>query len=170
MVKIIVGIIIFILLLFLPIELTFSKSNTTIVNARILFISFKIPKLKGKGIDVRKIKSNVSPFYFGVKYLLGYSKIKITSFEFLTVNELSEKPYLSTTKFIVISSLLAFIAANSKEYDYSAQRYIVTEKNDNSVPNITVKVNFLLFRLIISLILVAYYKIKNAIGVRKKYV
>lgn len=168
---IVVCTVIFILLLFLiPITIHFEKNEKTTVKLKIFFIPVKLPQIKGKGIKIKNIKNNVSPLYCGIKYLLGYSRVRICVLEFLTVFDLAEKPYLSCIKFISISSLLAFVAANSREYDYDAKRYIVTERKDAQKTKITFTASFLLLRLIISLLLVAYYKIKNAIKERVEYV
>ncbi len=168
---IVVCTVIFILLLSLiPITIHFEKDEKTTVKLKIFSLTVKLPQIKGKGIKIQNIKNNVSPLYCGIKYLLGYSRVRICVLEFITVFDLAEKAHLSYAKFIAISSLLAFVAANSKQYDYEAKRYIVTEEKDLQNTKITFIATFLLFRLIISLILVAYYKIKNVIKERVEYV
>ena len=169
MTVIIVAFVTLILLLFTPIELIISKREQTKIKARFWFIYFNIPKLKAQGFNYTDVKCSVKPLYCAIKYLLGKSRVTVHELVFLNVFDLAEKTYPSILRFITASVILTLLSEMAGEYKYHANRYVITEQNTED-SELKISIRFLLFRLIISLILVAYYKMYNANNERRKNV
>lgn len=162
MIGVIIAVVIFILLLFTSIELNFTRTNTTKVILHVFFFYFKLPNKNDKGLDFRKILSSAMPIYKGASYLLSKSSLAIEEITYISIFDLTEKPFLSITKFISTSVTLGLASERVKKFAYRAKRYIITEQKEQ-VTNISISVKFILLHLIIFLFLVAYYKVDNTI-------
>ena len=145
-----------ILLLFLPINIIFLKDSK---EKKFYIWGIKIPSIKTKGIGLKRLNNNIAPIHKGVNYLINYTSVNLVEFTPVSVFDLAEKPISSITKIISTSSLLAYFSYNCKNFVFSYKRYIVTEVEANK-SKIKIKATFLLFRLIISLFIVAYYKLR----------
>ena len=152
-----------IILAFLPIRLIYCKTKKTQVYLKILFFTVKLPSKKQKNNYFNLIKSIMRPLYNALPYLLGGTRLYIDDFIFINVLDLAEKPISVITKIVSTSSILAFITSMAKSVEFKTQRYVVTELSKNQLPSIKIEASFFLYRVIIFISLVAYYKIKATI-------
>ena len=150
---------IIILILFYRVEisLTVNKDFRLIIDLGIFTITLSDFKSKG-----RRKKRNIEAYYHGFNTLIRGSSIEILR---LTVTDLSlfeKNHFKNILLFILTSSLLPIILTDAKRVEFNNGSYLI-EATEESIPDVYIKVNFLILRLIISLLTVAYYKIKYAL-------
>ena len=108
-------------------------------------------------------KGLITPIFKSLRYLFRKSEVDIHRLRLFGTERLSEGtgPIFA---FISISSLLSYIAKNSKSFKISDRAYLITPPfaNEDAAPYINLSLKFSFACLFISVIIFVYYLIRNS--------
>ena len=152
-----------IILAFLPIRLIYTLEKEPLINLKILIFDIKI-KLKSKKQNKHRLQIQLLySVYSALPFLLGGTKIIIQEFLFINVLDLAQKPFSVIFKITATSTLLAYIISLAKDVYFTSDKYFITDADKDTLPKAKIEAHVFLYRVIIFLFLVVYYKIKATV-------
>ena len=102
------------------------------------------------------------PLFHAVKILLRGSSLHIERLILSNFSTMTESFGKQAVLYIFGSSLIPLAAQNARRVSYTDNAYL-TDVCENNLPDVSVRLDFFLIRLIISLFAAVYYKIKYTI-------
>lgn len=113
----------------------------------------------------KKKKTDFSAYIPAIRYLIKGSKLYVERLVLSDLSTFGEKKVQGISLYIAASSLIPLLLSEARKTVFSDSAYLV-DVCEEEAPEIVLEFDFFLSRLVISLLFVAYYKIKYALNGR----
>lgn len=161
-------ILIILLVLISKINLNLKKGENLVLSFDFILFSL-ILTFNERDKSQNRAKIPKQALFKSLKHLLNKSDINVRTLWLCGTDKLSASSG-AVISFISLSSLLSYIARNSKSFKYSDSTYLIAPdcSYETASSFLDIDIDFSLFSLFISLLIFAYYAIKNGLGRKKK--